>query len=184
MAEGLNKAEEAAGLHERLRAAVLTKRLDVYTDPRLLDFQGSPVHDGWDHLSPLVVMMCLALAILLAFGVPLGIVAMTVGALAHLAGIKYYVAWRLRQRAKTYMLESAGHFAQLWQLGGVALVVHGGNEPPCLAPRGDWLKYIRRNFPEYPFPASVPTPPPPPPEPVGDGTAESPRVPEQEVLPP
>lgn len=140
------KTEEAVALHERLRAAVLTKRVQVYTDQRMLDFQGSPVHNGWDHLMPLMVMMVLALVILLATGVALGIVAMTVGALAHLLGIKHFIAWRIRHRAVDYMLESAHHWQQIWQLGGVAIFMPASNEPPCLAPRGDWRKFVMRNL--------------------------------------
>jgi hypothetical protein len=142
------KAQEEAELHERVRAAVLTRQVEIYTDQRMLDFQGSPVHHAWDHLMPLMLLMLLALVVLLATGVAFGIVAMTLGALAHLLGIKHFVAWRIRRRAITYMLESAAHWNQLWKLGGVALYVPGGTEPPCLAPRGDWRKYVLRNLVE------------------------------------
>lgn len=141
------KAQEDEELHRRLRAAVQGRRVEIYTDQRMLDFQGSPVHNGWDHLAPLLGLMSLALAILLATGVAIGIVAMTLGALAHLLGIKHFVAWRIRARAKAYMLESAAHLNHLWHLGGVAVVMLGGSEPPCLAPRGDWRKFVRRNLP-------------------------------------
>lgn len=164
------KAREDDELHERLRAALLSRRVEVYTDQRMLDFQGSPVHNSWDHLVPLLALMLLALAVLLAAGVAVGIVAMTLGALAHLLGIKHFVAWRIRIRTKAYLLESAAHLQQLWHLGGIALVVMGSNEPPCLAPRGDWRKFVQRNFP-------VEAPPPPAPD--GDDTA-----PHQEILPP
>ena len=144
------KTEEAIALHERLRAAVLTRRVHVYTDQRMLDFQGSPVHNGWDHLLPLMVLMVLALVILLATGVALGIVAMTIGALAHLLGIKHFIAWRIRTRTTAYMLESAHHWHQIWQLGGIAIDMPESNEPPCLAPRGDWRKFARRNLSDTP----------------------------------
>lgn len=152
------KTEEAVALHERLRAAVLTKRVHIYTDQRMLDFQGSPVHNGWDHLLPLMVLMVLALVILLATGVALGIVAMTIGALAHLLGIKHFVAWRIRQRTTAYMLESAHHWHQIWQLGGIAIYMPESNEPPCLAPRGDWRKFAQRNLSDDP--AAAPEAPP------------------------
>ncbi len=141
------KAQEDEQLHERLRAAVLSGQVEVYTDQRMLDFQGSPVHNSWDHLGPLLGLMSLALVILLSAGVAIGIVAMTLGALGHLLGIKHFVAWRIRARAKAYMLASTAHLHQLWHLGGIALVMQGGNEPPCLAPRGDWRKFVRRNLP-------------------------------------
>lgn len=162
------KAQEEAELHERVRAAVLTRQVEIYTDQRMLDFQGSPVHRAWDHLMPLMVLMLLALVVLLATGVAFGIVAMTLGALAHLLGIKHFVAWRIRSRAIAYMLESAAHWNHLWQLGGVALYVPGGTEPPCLAPRGDWRKYTLRNLAEGVAPAETATD----------------TVPTQEILPP
>lgn len=167
------KAQEEAELHERVRAAVLTKQVEIYTDQRMLDFQGSPVHNVWDHLLPLMVLMLLALAILLATGVAFGIVAMTIGALAHLLGIKYYVAWRIRARAITYMLASAAHWNHLWQLGGVALYIPGGTEPPCMAPRSDWRKFVLRNLYDRAHPA---------PAEIAEAIAAEER--QQEVLPP
>lgn len=164
------KALEDEQLHERLRAAVLSRQIEVYTDQRMLDFQGSPIHNAWDHLGPLLVLMSLALAVLLSAGVAVGIVAMTVGALGHLVGIKHFVAWRIRARAKAYMLESAPHLHQLWHLGGMALVIRDSSEPPCVAPRGDWRKFVRRNLPAEGM------------APEAEPAAE--LIPEQEVLPP
>lgn len=173
------KGREDEQLHEQLRGAVLAGRVQVFTDPRVLDFQGSPVHQHWDHLLPLTLLMTLALIILLAAGVAVGIVVMTLCVLAHLFGNKYYVAWRLRTRAKAYMLDNVMQFQVLWQMGGVAMATKGGNEPPCLAPKGDWRKFIRRNLGEGEaqrrdalanapavIPPVVEPPPPPPPPPV------------------
>lgn len=172
------KAREDDQLHEQLCHAVLAGRVQVFTDPRVLDFQGSPVHLHWDHLLPLTVLMTLALIILLATNVVVGIVVMTLCTLAHLFGNKYYIAWRLKDRALAYMIGDCAQFQALWQLGGVALVIQGGNEAPCLAPKGDWRKFIRRNLGEgdshpreamanAPVPVAhtveVMAPPPPPP---------------------
>lgn len=165
------KAVEEEQLHDQLRAAVLSGRVEMFTDQRMLDFQGSPVHNSWDHLAPLLVLMCLALAILLSTGVALGIVAMTLGALAHLVGIKHFVAWRIRARACEYALRSAAHLNQLWQMGGIAVVMKGGTEPPCQAPRGDWHRFVQRSLP--PEGHLIPAPAP----------ADE-HQPEQEILPP
>ncbi|CAA7617527.1 conserved hypothetical protein [Magnetospirillum sp. LM-5] len=163
------KAQEEADLHERLRAAVLTRQVEIYTDQRMLDFQGSPVHNSWDHIVPLMALMLLALAILLATGVAIGIVAMTIGALIHLLGIKYFIAWRIRARTTLYVLQSAAHWNQIWTMGGMAILFRGGAEPPCYAPRGDWRKFVRRTLYDFAHPA-------PPEVPEGD--------PEPEILPP
>ena len=171
------KGREEEQLHEQLCTAVRAGQVQVYTDPRLLDFQGSPVHQHWDHLLPLTIEATLALIILLAAGIATGIVAMTLCVLAHLYGNKYYVAWRLKMRALAYLLGSYPQFVTLWQLGGIALVVKGVNEAPCLAPKGDWRKFIRRNLgeaeaqapmanapvpagPRMTAPPAQPTPPP------------------------
>jgi len=172
------KAREDEELHERLGEAVRARRVDIYTDQRMLDFQGSPVHNSWDHLGPLLGLMSLALAILLSTGVAIGIVAMTVGALGHLLGIKHYVAWRIRARAVAYGLESPAHFDHLWHLGGMAIVVKDSGEPPCVAPRGDWRKFLRRAMPADGTPV-------PPPGQLADGqpvVEEEPAA--QEILPP
>jgi hypothetical protein len=172
------KSREDEQLHDQLRGAVLAGRVQVFTDPRVLDFPGSPVHQHWDHLLPLTILMTLALIILLAAGVAVGIVVMTLCVLAHLFGNKYYVGWRLRMRAQGYILTDVIQFQTLWQMGGVAMATKGGNEPPCLAPKGDWRKFIRRNLGEGEAqrreqlanaPARVtpqPPPPPPPPPPI------------------
>ncbi|OAN50345.1 hypothetical protein A6A04_02825 [Paramagnetospirillum marisnigri] len=193
------KQREDDQLHDQLRGAVGAGRVQVFTDPRVLDFPGSPVHQHWDHLLPLTGLMTLALVVLLATNVVVGIVVMTSCTLIHVFGSRHYVAWRLKTRASAYMLADAVQFQTLWQMGGVALVVRGGNEPPCLAPKGDWRKFIRRNLGEgegqkpepmanAPVPtrhmASPPPPPPPPmvepePEPMADAVE-----PEAELMPP
>ncbi|CAA7614021.1 conserved hypothetical protein [Candidatus Terasakiella magnetica] len=175
------KGKEDEQLHDQLKAAILSGRVQVFTDPRVLDFPGSPVHQHWDHLLPLTALMTLALIILLATNVLVGIVVMTLCTLAHLFGNKYYVGWRLKTRALAYMADNTLNFQTLWQMGGVAMVMKDGNEPPCLAPKGDWRKFIRRNLGEGESPRSdrlvhapVPTAHPvsevmtPPPTPLAD----------------
>jgi hypothetical protein len=157
------KGQEDTLLHEQLCAAVQAKRVEVFTDPRMLDFQGSPVHNAWDHLVPLIVLMTAALVILLATGVAIGIVAMTVCVFAHLLGNRYFVAWRLKTRTLAFLQLSAQHWQTVWQLGGVALVLKDvTNEAPCVAPKGDWRKFARRNLGGTPEPvmetAQIPAP--------------------------
>ncbi|HSV28992.1 MAG TPA: hypothetical protein VLL76_05520, partial [Candidatus Omnitrophota bacterium] len=113
------KAREDELLHDQLAAAIVSGTVEVHTDQRMLDFQGSPVHSPWDHLAPLLALMFLALAVLLFAGVAIGIVAMTMGVFAHVYGVKHLVAWRIRQRATAYMLASTAHWQQLWHLGGI-----------------------------------------------------------------
>lgn len=140
------KAQDDMEMHERLRAAILTDRVQFFTDARMLDYQGSPVHNPWDHLGPLLVLMLLALVVLLSMGVALGIIAMTLCVLIHFLGTRHVVSWVVRGRAKKYMLESVGQWNQLWYLGGIALVMPDSPEPPCLAPRGDWRRFVHRNL--------------------------------------
>lgn len=181
------KGREEEQLHEQLCAAIRNGQVQVYSDPRLLDFQGSPVHQHWDHLLPLTIESTLALVILLATGVATGIIAMTLCVLAHLYGNKYYVAWRLKRRALAYLMGNYQQFVTLWQLGGIALVVKGVNEAPCLAPKGDWRKFIRRNLGEAeaqapmanaPVPAgprmTAPPAQPAPPPPAAEADSEPP----------
>jgi hypothetical protein len=92
-------------------------------------------------------LMFLAMGVLLFGGVAVGIVAMTMGVFAHVYGVKYLVAWRIRQRATAYLLESSAHWQQLWHLGGIVILVKGTSEY-CMAPKGDWRKFVRRNLPE------------------------------------
>lgn len=142
------KTREDDQLHERLATAIRAGRVQLFTDPAALDFQASPVHSPWDHLAPLIILMVLALLALLGFGIAIGIVAMTAAALAHLFGSKHYVAWMLKRRTAAYMLDNTLRWQAVWHLGGVALVLKGSSEPPCLAPKGDWRKFIRRNLGE------------------------------------
>jgi hypothetical protein len=192
------KFREDELLHEQLRGGMAGGRVQVFTDPRVLDFQGSPVHQHWDHLLPLTGLMTLALIILLASGIVIGIVVMTLCVLTHLFGNKYYVAWRLRIRALAYLTDNVAQFQALWNLGGIALVMKDGNEPPCLAPKGDWRKFIRRNLGEGEAPrtealANAPVPstaravraePEPEPEPVPEPMADFMTPPEPSSPPP
>lgn len=196
------KGREEEQLWEQLCAAVRAGQVQVFTDTRMLDYQGSPVHQHWDHLLPLTIEATLALIILLASGVATGIVAMTLCVLAHLYGNRYYVAWRLKMRAMAYLTGNYVQFLTLWQLGGIALVAKGVNEAPCLAPKGDWRKFIRRNLGETegkgpaamanaPVPAGPrvtappPQPAPPPPEPpVVDATPLAEVIPPEAAAPP
>jgi hypothetical protein len=187
------RVREDQQIHDRLCQAVQTGVVEIHTDQRMLDFQGSPVHSPWDHLLPLLALMFVALGILLFAGVAVGIVAMTMGVFAHVYGVKYLIAWRIRSRATAYMLASPAHWHQLWHLGGIVIVLKGTSEF-CMAPKGDWRKFVRRNLAgddtraEEPVPAPTPAAAPAPADAMlygepwdGDTPAGSPV---QEVLPP
>jgi|GEM_PF-1096960 len=171
-------------LHDILRTGLETGRIALFTDARLLDFQGSPVHHQWDHLLPLIGLMSLALLILLIGGLALGIVAMFLFVMVHLVLNRTFISWRLRTRTQAYLCHDLVRFLALWRMGGVALTIPGAAEAPCVAPKGDWRKFIRRHFGEgvptgtradlipldsspdiddfsQPAPALRPTPPPP-----------------------
>lgn len=173
------KAREDEQLHEQLRSAILAGQVEIHTDQRMLDFQGSPVHSPWDHLVPLMALMFVALGILLFAGVAVGIVAMTLGVFAHVYGVKYLIAWRIRQRASAYMLASTAHWQQLWHLGGIVILLKGTREY-CMAPHGDWRKFARRNLPEEGEGAEEAPDPQPQPQPPNPAAA----APVQEILPP
>jgi hypothetical protein len=186
------KAEEDVELHDRLVSAIRAGQVQVFTDPRMLGHDASPLHSPWDQLAPLLILMTLALVVLLSAGVAIGIVAMTLGALLHLTCNRYFVDWRLRNRAVGFITTSLTYWQTIWQIGGIALVVAGTNEPACFAPLGDWRKFARRNLgaeggvPAAPVPVPVrakvappppvaqpqpepeiqPPPPPPPPPPA------------------
>jgi len=180
------KGHEDDGLHEKLRIGLEVGRIQLYTDARMIDFDGSPVHCHWDHLLPLTGLMTLALVILLAGGLALGIIAMTLFVMVYLLGNRYYVAWRLRTRTVAYLCQDVAHVQALWRLGGIALVVPGTGEPPCVAPKGDWRKFIRRHFGEaVPAPERIPLVPVPVAAAAATETSPPPPAPPpQSVQPP
>ncbi|CCG41490.1 hypothetical protein [Magnetospirillum molischianum] len=189
------KEREDEGLHEKLRSGLTGGRIQLFTDPRMIDFDGSPVHCHWDHLLPLTGLMTLALGILLAGGIVVGIIAMTLFVMVYLLGNRYYVAWRLRTRTVEYLCCDVAHVQALWRLGGIALVVPGTGEAPCVAPKGDWRKFIRRHFGESVQPpepmVNAPVPVVPPifvsePEPETEIAPPPPPIftPEPEIEPP
>lgn len=142
----VKRSREDEQLHQMIRKAVDAEQVHLHIAATPLDFHGSPVHAPWDHLVPLLGLMTLALVVLLATGVAIGIVAMFAGVFGHLYGNRHFVAWRLRKRAIAYLMESALHWQQLWHLGGVALELKGTMEPLCISPHGDWRKFARRNL--------------------------------------
>ncbi|MEO0035616.1 MAG: hypothetical protein RLZZ501_1639 [Pseudomonadota bacterium] len=135
-------------LHDILRKGLLEGRIQLFADPRMIDFQGSPVHDQWDHLLPLIGLMTLALAILLLGGLAVGIVGMFLFVLVYLVINRTFIGWRLRTRTQDYLCQDIGRFLALWRMGGIALTIPGAGEAPCVAPKGDWRKFIRRHFGE------------------------------------
>jgi hypothetical protein len=155
------KTHEAEQAHDQIRAAVAAGRVRIYADANALSYEGSPVHSPWDHLAPLLAFMVLALIVLLAAGLAAGLVAMTLAAVMHLTCGRYYVSWRLQRRVEAFILHSLAQWQTLWDLGGVAIALVAGHEAPCVAPAGDWRKFVRRNFP-----AEGPPPPPPAAEPA------------------
>ena len=152
------KSDENELLYGRLIYGIRAGRVDLVTDARMLDYNGSPVHSPWDHLLPLLGLMVLAMIILLFAGMAFGIVAMFFGATIHLLGNRYYVAYRIEQRTLEYIQYSSAHWLNIWELGGLAIVVKGSGELPCFAPTGDWRKFVRRLIPAE---GTVPAPPPP-----------------------
>ena len=153
------KHEENELLYGRLIYGIRAGRVDLVTDARMLDYNGSPVHSPWDHLLPLLGLMVLAMLILLFAGMAFGIVAMFFGATIHLLGNRYYVAWRIEQRTLEFIQRSSAHWLSIWDLGGLAIVVKGSGELPCFAPTGDWRKFVRRLIPAEgaaPVPAPAP----------------------------
>ena len=184
------KSEESEELYDRLMAGIRSGRVDLVTDARMLDYNGSPVHSPWDHLAPLLGLMLLAMAILLGAGMAFGIVAMFFCALIHLMGNRYYVAWRIQQRTIVIVQYSLAHWQTVWDAGGLAIVVKGSGELPCFAPTGDWRKFVRRLIPaeggapvaaQAAAPQAAPPPPPPPPE--YDYEPEYQPEPEMEAVP-
>lgn len=171
------RAREDQQLHDQLRAALAGGRVAIYADPRMLDYQGSPVHSPWDHLGPLLVLMTLALVILLSAGLIYGIGAMLVGVLYHLYGNRYLVAWRMKRRSTAYMMLGAPQWNQIWALGGVAMVLKDSAEQPCFAPKGDWRKFVRRNLPGEEVPEAGPAPE------LEAPAGAAPAAPVQEILP-
>ena len=89
--------------------------------------------------------MVLALLVLLNKGMLIGMMAMLAGILAHLLAIRYWIAHRLYRRMIRVGLYSAPNFKAVWRHGGLGLRLRESGEI-CLAPEGDWRKFVRRHL--------------------------------------
>ncbi len=141
-----DRPDDDEALYGKLQTAIRSGHVVVYTDQHQLSFQGSPVHRSEDHLIPLLVTMGFALLLLLLGGLLAGLAGMALGAVLHWAGASHFVAWRIRTRTQAYLLSGLRSLEALWKMGGVAVGMKDSNEPPCLAPRGDWRRFVRRNL--------------------------------------
>lgn len=130
-------------LHDALRTAVLSGRLELKTDGLHLHKPDSPVYGAWDHLAPLLVMMTVSLLVLLLSGLALGLAAMTAAILLYIFGMRWWIDLRVQRRTLDAVLRNAHNWDLLWRYGGMALVRKGGFEKPCVAPNDDWRSFAR-----------------------------------------
>ena len=128
-----------------MQAAYRAKRIDLFVSFEKLNRQGSPVFNAWDNLTPLLVLMLASLAVLLSLGVIAGIGCMFITILAYLMLIRFWVAHRLHGRLVQIALLDSRRFQACWKFGGFALVLVDTKEA-CMAPDGDWRKFVRRHL--------------------------------------
>ena len=128
-----------------LQAAHRANRIDLFIVFDKLNRQGSPVFNPWDNLAPLLILMLGSLAVLLSLGVIAGIVCMTLAIPVYIFFIRFWVVQRLRHRLIRLALHDVRHFQACWRFGGFALVLVNSKEA-CLAPDGDWRKFVRRHL--------------------------------------
>lgn len=130
-------------LHGAIRAAHHAKRVELRIAYDTLNRHGSPVYDLWDNLLPLLLLMVASMAMLLALGMLVGMIAMLLGILIYLLGIQHWIAFRLYDRTLRVALLDTKRFQILWKHGGIALLLPDTGEV-CKAPEGDWRKFVRR----------------------------------------
>ena len=136
--------DEAA--HARLCDALEARRVELVCDLKALAHRRSPVFSEWDSLAPMLSLMLVSLGALLFGGLALGIAAMAAVVAVLLFGLRHWVAYRIRRRAEAAVRAAPAVFDRLWQHGGVALVLRGPQAESCLAPSGDWRRFVRHNI--------------------------------------
>lgn len=130
-------------LHDVLCTAHRTGLVTLATDPAALARPGSPVHSEWDSLGPLLLLMLGNLGVLVFTGLAGGIASMAVSVPVLLLGLRRWVAYRIGQRATALLRAGPEALDALWGGGGVALILRGPRPQSCLAPKGNWRRFVR-----------------------------------------
>lgn len=142
----MRKDKHDEHLHALIRAAYRGKRLDIQIDPLRLNRADSPVYNMWDNLLPLLLLMGLGMAALLLGGLFAGMAAMMVVVFIQVFGLRLLIGHQLRGRTVEAVLRNAHNLNVLWAFGGIALLRKGPPEDTCVAPAGDWRRFVRRYF--------------------------------------
>lgn len=131
-----------ADAHAILLRARAADRVELFSDPAVLNRPGSPVFSPLDVYVPPVVLLASSLTLLFAVGLIAWLVALVLvlGYQMYLA--RRVVEWRLHRRTVRAAFAGPQNFALLWNLGGIAIALKGWPERNCVAPAGDWRKFV------------------------------------------
>ncbi|MBF0391748.1 MAG: hypothetical protein HQL38_03605 [Alphaproteobacteria bacterium] len=129
-------------LHAALAKAIAEGRVSVFLETARLNTPRSPVFRISDTVAPLVVLGSLSLLTLLFFGLIAGMAAMVATVLYQLLLHRHVVTQLLLARTLTLAARGAHAWEVLWTFGGVGLTLRDLPEIGCLAPRGDWRKFV------------------------------------------
>jgi hypothetical protein len=127
--------------HRLLAQAHAEGRVRVHLDTSLLARPASPAYDALDVFVPALVLMCSSLTLLFAFGLVEWIVALSLILVYQLVGAPLLVRVRARRRAWRAVFDVGG-FDRLWRYGGIALVATAQPDQCCVAPSGNWKKFV------------------------------------------
>lgn len=129
-------------LHAALAKAIAEGRVTVFLEIARLNTTRSPVFVIWDSVLPLVALLTLSMVTLLFWGLLAGIAAMVATVFYQLLLHRHVLARRLHARTMTWAARGAQTWEALWSFGGIGLSLRDLPEIGCMAPRGDWRKFV------------------------------------------
>lgn len=139
--------EEAFALMQKAFAA---HRMTLFTDPAILNRQGSPLFNPLETFAPLLILLASSMTLLLAFGLVEWIIGLALVLVLQTFVIKKLNEWRFHRRAVRMALSSLYNFRLLWSMGGLVLALKDWPGKNCVAPGGNWKSFVAHYIGESP----------------------------------
>ncbi len=142
-----NRADKL--IYQALVRAINHDKLRIYMDYGKINRPQSPLYDPWECLLPILVPILLGIVLMWLVGVLFGLLFIIGMILIYSNVIRKRINALLIQRTKDYITSSYENCCELWAFGGVVLVNAENKQIGCVAPDGDWKKFVINNYADY-----------------------------------
>lgn len=139
-----------------MQKAFATHRMTLFTDPTILNRQGSPLFNPLETFAPLLILLASSITLLFAFGLVEWIIGLVLALVLQTFAIRKLNERRFHKRAVRIALSSLYNFKLLWSMGGLVLALKDWPGKNCAAPGGNWKSFVAQYIGESPDLEEIP----------------------------